>query len=207
VTNIKWIPILEDYNLPDHEVSNKGHCRNKKTGYIFKGKPGPKGYVSWGFTQRDEDKNVIRRHFQAHIIIADSFGLIKLPGQIEIDHINRIRHDNRIENLRWATKAQQQENRDTKNNKGAPKQVEQFDLKGKFIKLWPSAKDASETLDILVKDIRLVCNDKKDQAGKFKWKYYIEPDLEGEVWDEYEDSYLASSLGRIRAPDGRIMKP
>uniref|UniRef100_A0A6C0JRA7 HNH nuclease domain-containing protein n=1 Tax=viral metagenome TaxID=1070528 RepID=A0A6C0JRA7_9ZZZZ len=202
---IRWVPVHAKYKLPNHELSSKGQCRNKKTGYIFKNTPGQKGYVSWGFTQRTK-KIVLKRHFQAHNMLADSFGLIKLPGQIEVDHINRIRHDNRIENLRWATKAQQAANRDTSNNNGAPKQVEQFDLKDNFIKLWPSAKEAGEMLDISPEDIRAVCNDKKVKAGNFKWKYYFEPDLEGEVWDEYKDGYLASSLGRVRAPDGRIMK-
>jgi hypothetical protein len=35
----------------------------------------------------------------------------------EVDHINRIRHDNRLENLRWATREENQENKGTfKNN-------------------------------------------------------------------------------------------
>ena len=28
----------------------------------------------------------------------------------EVDHINRIRHDNRVENLRWATRSENQSN-------------------------------------------------------------------------------------------------
>ena len=38
-----------------------------------------------------------------------------IPNDVEIDHINRIRDDNRIENLRLATRSQNQHNRtDTK---------------------------------------------------------------------------------------------
>ena len=33
------------------------------------------------------------------------------PGDMFVDHINRVRHDNRVENLRWVTRQQNCENR------------------------------------------------------------------------------------------------
>jgi hypothetical protein len=37
----------------------------------------------------------------------------KIPEDKEIDHINRIRHDNRLENLRLATKSENQKNKNS----------------------------------------------------------------------------------------------
>ena len=46
----------------------------------------------------------------AHRYIAETF--IPNPlGLEQIDHINRVRHDNRVENLRWVSRSQNCENR------------------------------------------------------------------------------------------------
>ena len=55
--------------------------------------------------------------FNIHRLI----GLYYIPNpnnKPEVDHINRIKHDNRIENLRWATSSEQKQNRDGYSNTG-----------------------------------------------------------------------------------------
>lgn len=70
--------------------SNHNHAEGKKVGYIDK-----RGYV--------RTKLGGKMTFAHRIIWEMHFGAI-LPG-MEIDHINGIRHENRIDNLRMVTRA------------------------------------------------------------------------------------------------------
>ena len=55
--------------------------------------------------------------YKAHRIIAEQFINNDDPEhQTEVDHINHIRTDNRIENLRWVTRLQNMNNRGKTNN-------------------------------------------------------------------------------------------
>ena len=61
-----------------------------------------------------------------HRLIAETF--IPNPDNLPcIDHINRIRTDNRVENLRWCTK--EENNRNTKRSLPEGKQKHQVDVK------------------------------------------------------------------------------
>jgi group I intron endonuclease len=51
--------------------------------------------------------------------------------------------------------------------------VNQFSLKGIFIKSWKSGKDASKKLNISAGNISSCCRGKLKRAGKFIWKYKI----------------------------------
>jgi hypothetical protein len=48
------------------------------------------------------NRNGKRKSFKVHRLIAKAF-IPKLKGKLYIDHINGIRDDNRLENLRWCT--------------------------------------------------------------------------------------------------------
>lgn len=78
-----------------YEVSCRGNIRNKKTTKIYSNKSNSYAVVALS-------KNGVSKKFGAHRIVAQAF--IENPlNKKEVNHINGIKNDNRIENLEWCT--------------------------------------------------------------------------------------------------------
>lgn len=82
----------------NYQISNLGNVKNIKTGRILKGRLDKYGYYRVILYKR-----LIRyKNFQIHRLVAMAF--IENPNdKPQVDHINTIRTDNRVENLRWVT--------------------------------------------------------------------------------------------------------
>jgi hypothetical protein len=78
------------------EVSNLGRIRNKSNGRIIKPTPCKKGYLTTRlFISNDDFKS-----HKVHRLVMNTFSEIK--NQPQVNHINGIKHDNRLENLEWS---------------------------------------------------------------------------------------------------------
>jgi hypothetical protein len=102
---------------PAYEISNTGLVRQKSRMVFNRGryylKPG--GVVK---EHRDDDgycfvvlalKGQMQKKF-VHRLVAEAF-IGPCPKDMTVDHINRVRNDNTIENLRYATASEQNKNR------------------------------------------------------------------------------------------------
>ena len=105
-----WKPIkdFEGY----YEVSNIGRVRSlnyKRTGKgkILKNIEDYKGYLEVGLT-----KNGKRKQFKIHRLVAEAF-IPNPENKPCIDHINTVKSDNRVENLRWVTYKENSNNEKT----------------------------------------------------------------------------------------------
>jgi hypothetical protein len=80
-----------------YEVSSEGRVKSlgRKPGIM---RPGlSNGYLKVGLT-----KDGIRSRFRVHRLVAEAF-IPNPDNKPEVDHINGDRKDNRVENLRWMT--------------------------------------------------------------------------------------------------------
>ena len=77
----------------NYEISNKGNVRNCKK--LMKAYHEPHGYISFKLVK---DGKYHKRYL--HTLIANAF-IPNLDNKKFVDHINRDRKDNRLENLRW----------------------------------------------------------------------------------------------------------
>ena len=102
---------------PSYEISSTGLVRQKSRMVFNRGryylKPG--GIVK---EHRDDDgycfvvlalKGRMQKKF-VHRLVAEAF-IGPCPEAMTVDHINRVRNDNSIENLRYATASEQNKNR------------------------------------------------------------------------------------------------
>jgi hypothetical protein len=148
--------IWKQYLDTQYEVSTDGQVRNRTTGKLLKCSGNPDGYLLF-VCYKDGQKNTTK----LHRAIAITF-LENPENKPTIDHINRDRKDNRLENLRWATRSEQSRNQTIKGTipfRGVNMNGERFqaritiDGKKKYIGTFDTAEEASEAYNNKFKEL------------------------------------------------------
>ena len=80
-------------SIPSHEVSSLGRIRNKHTKILHQGSTkAHKGYCV---------VSILNHTYRVHRLVLETFEPVDNMELLSVDHINGIRTDNRLENLRW----------------------------------------------------------------------------------------------------------
>ena len=154
-----------------YEVSNHGIVRRADTKRI-KATP----LNAYGYPQVSLYKNGKNRLMRVHRLVAIAF--VENPNPTMYDCINHKDENpcnNYFENLEWCDRSYNNNygSHNTKVAKSHSIPVEQYNLKGQFVKEWVSATEASRELGIPQVAINSCClrKPKYNQAGGFLWKY------------------------------------
>ena len=105
---------MKKYDIPNckYYVTDEGKLFNKITNEEFIPVPNKNGYVYI---------TIQYKRVKLHRIIAEAF-IPNPDNKPQIDHINRNKLDNRVENLRWVTAQENSNNRTTNLEYGQRKQ-------------------------------------------------------------------------------------
>ena len=101
--------------------------------------------------------------FLVHVIVANTF-LSKCEGCTQVDHINNIKTDNRVDNLKWVTRSENIKNNysrgiTTLEKQGAKgKRVEILDLEDNSLGVFNSLKEATLEFDVSHGNLSSICN-------------------------------------------------
>ena len=93
----QWKQIVIDDEEYNYSISNEGNVRNDKTGRILKKQKDKNGYELVNLYKNGKMKTVY-----VHRLVAEAF-IPNTDNKPCIDHINCVRDENRVENLKWCT--------------------------------------------------------------------------------------------------------
>lgn len=174
-----------------YQISDMGNVKNLISGKILKPFSDEKGYLRVNLFKDKKGKT-----FRVHRLVAQAF--IPNPNnKATVDHINTIKNDNRVSNLRWFTQKEQMADNELTNKKikanaskvgkhiGKKNVSRAFESnKKKVICLntgeeFNSAKEADEYYNLSKGSVSCAANpnDSRKTAGKLpdgtplKWKY------------------------------------
>lgn len=175
-----------------YEVSNLGRVRRLKKDKEFILKP---IINKFGYLQVSLSKNNIVKNHRIHRLVAEAF-ISNPDNKPDVDHINTIRIDNRVENLRWVTKQENQNNELTRNHlrNNRITKIVQLDLNGKLIKIWDGAVDVEKDLGISRMSIGKCCRGEMKTYKGYIWMFY-------EDYNNMNDEEFNKKIGNINKND------
>lgn len=167
-----WKPICGYGN--QYTVSNMGRIKNLVSNRILKPQRRRHGYLSvWLYNNKS------RKQVSIHRLVADAF-CERTELQIEVNHLNEDKTDNRAENLAWCTKKENCSygNRPStisrKNTNGKrSKPVRQYTMSGELVKEYPSIHEVRRQTGFGEGNIHHAISGKYSQAYGFRWQYAI----------------------------------
>ena len=96
----QWKTAIYNGEIYDnYEVSNMGNVRNAKRGKMKKLQKDKDGYLCVGLYRNGKHKEC-----KVHRLVAFAFIENDDETKTEVNHINEIKHDCRVENLEWCTR-------------------------------------------------------------------------------------------------------
>ena len=152
-SNLGRIKSLERINVLGRRVKEK----------ILKPLITRKGYYLIGLY-----KNSIQKFYYVHRLVWIAFNG-QIPEGYEINHLNEVKSNNRLENLNLVTH-KENINFGTRTEK-CSKSVLQFTLEDILIKEYPSINQVARETGFNQGNICGCCNGKRKTAHGFKWKY------------------------------------
>lgn len=168
---------IKDYE-GKYQVSNLGNVKSLNyngTGLVRLMKLSRSGR---GYRHVSLTKNRIERKPYVHRLIAEAF-IPNPENKPYIDHINTIRSDNRIENLRWVTRKENMNNPLSRVNmsgkfgalhhRSIP--IIQYSKDGEFIQEFACTWEATRETGVHNGNLVQCCKGKVKTAGGYVWKY------------------------------------
>ena len=159
----------------NYSVSRNGEIRNDKTGRVLKQIYDNKGYLHINLYENGKKKKIT-----VHRLVAEAF-IPNSENKPCVDHINAIRDDNRVENLRWCTHKENSNNPLTIKNNSEAQSGENHPRCKKVIcvttgEIFDYINQASEKYKVAHESISACCRGKRKSAGKLNgekliWRY------------------------------------
>lgn len=163
-----------------YQVSNLGRVKRLDKNRIIKGGAYPNGYLFVVLCKNNNPKG-----HMVHRLVAQAF-IPNLDNKPEIDHINTIKSDNRVSNLKWATRKENTLNPLTvkhrieahswmKDRKGKnhiqSKEIIQLNLNGEVVREWESIGEAERHTGFNHANIVTCLKGKQKTSYGYLWKY------------------------------------
>lgn len=136
-----------------------GRVFNIKTGRERKLQQKKNGYLTVLLWNNNESKRV-----NVHRLVALAY-IPNPDNKPTVDHINWDRADNRVENLRWATRKEQGNNRSGKDIRSKPVLCVETGI------IYPSARECGRQTGFTQANISGCCNGKQKTANGYHWRY------------------------------------
>ena len=157
----KWIMIKQNNN---YEVSDYGNIRNKKTKRLLKPAISNKGYYLVSLSNKGKTHT-----YTIHKLVMEHFNRCAFDYEV-INHIDHNKLNNNISNLEYIT---QKENciKAVEYGKVKLKPVIQLDKENNFIQKFNSISEAHIKTSVALADIHRCCNNLRNSAGGYIWKY------------------------------------
>ncbi len=206
-----WENIID---FPDYDVSTIGRIKIIKSGRIGNNHVGHflTPHNCGGYYEVTLKNNTHRKTIKVHVLVAKAFIPNNDPvNKIEVDHINRDRLNNTINNLRWVTHAENmKEYAKTIEYKG--KKIYQYDLNNNLVKEWGSIRELLDVNKEYSYHSMLKClSGQLEKLYNYKWKYAENKEITVMVdelfvnvnmFKEYDFSnYKISNYGNVKNID------